>query len=97
MPVVLNTDAGSDTAIVEQVEDTSTPATPAEQYTHQARLYGDETVYPLRFPVGRDTATLNLGNTAQPVLPRKKGGLPNWNNKPESGVQWGRQESPSWG
>ena len=102
MPVVLNINIGSGTAIVEQPEDSSgiisTSASHAgpEETPHQAKLYADETVYTLRFPVGSNVATLDLGNTARPVLLRKRGRIPSWDAQQDSGVNWGREFGSAW-
>lgn len=62
---------------------------------HQPRLYADETVYTLRLPE-ESVKTLDLGNTARPIMVRKRAGIPAWDGKEEGGMGWGREAAPGW-
>lgn len=87
----------SDPADVPSVTSRATPAAEPET-PHQPRLYADETIYTLRLPAesAKELDQLDLGNTARPILVRKRGGLPAWDARLDEGMGWGREVGPSW-
>jgi hypothetical protein len=94
MRVLLRSNEGG-SGTMEQTGDSSS-ALQEGVTPHESRLYADETIYTLRFPVGSDAETLNLGNTAHPVLIRKRGGIPSWDDEQDSDQGWSREIAPGW-
>lgn len=88
-PLTLAPDAG--------ITPTTTPTDDPET-VHQPGLYADETVYTLRLPAesAKELDKLDLGNTARPILVRKRGGLPSWDPKLDEGMGWGKDVGPLW-
>lgn len=90
LPIIINTRSETPSII-----DSNINSHTADRLPHQARLYADETIYTLRLPK-ESVQALDLGNTAKPVMIRKRAGIPAWEGKEDKGLGWGREVAPGW-
>lgn len=100
LPVVLQLGIAPLALSPDATTPSDSPAGPARETEspHQPRLYADETIYTLRLPAeaAGELGQLDLGNTARPILVRKRGGLPAWDPKLDEDMGWGKNVGPAW-